>query len=306
MDAGDFAHAGDDALQVLEVVNVDDDVDGGLAVGGAGFDVADVGALVGDDGGHLFEHAAAVVAEDGELDRIAVPTIFLLRLGPLDGDAPVGFVHQVDDVGTALGVDGYALAARYVADDVFAADRIATARAINEQVIVAAHGDRRCRAAEDAAEQAAGLVFGQRNGIGRGLLVGGGWRKTGEHLAGGELSVTDGGHQVVGAPEAELVADLLILDFLHVLERHAILARFFFDQLAADFDGALALVDVEPVLDLLARAAGFHQGQPIAAGPVSGLGDDLDDVAATQLVTQGHHAAVYFRTHTGMADLGVD
>ena len=39
-----------------------------------------------------------------------------------------------------------------------------------------------------------------------------------------------------------------------VLPRDAILARFFFDQLASDFNGALALVNIEPMLDLVSRA----------------------------------------------------
>ena len=33
---------------------------------------ADVGAVVGDDGGELLEEAGAVVAEDGELDGVGL------------------------------------------------------------------------------------------------------------------------------------------------------------------------------------------------------------------------------------------
>src|SRR3974390_3944525 len=61
--AGDFAHAADDALEVLHVGGVHTDVDGGVGLGGAGFDVADVGVGVADDGGDALEHSRTVVAK---------------------------------------------------------------------------------------------------------------------------------------------------------------------------------------------------------------------------------------------------
>ena len=96
---------------------------------------------------------------------------------------------------------------------------------------------------------------------------------------------------------------LLVLDFF---QRDAVLARFFFDQLAADFDGALALVNVEPVLDLVARARRLDQAEPVAAGLVAGLREDLDDVAGMQLVAQRHHASVDLGADAGVADFGVN
>ena len=109
-----------------------------------------------------------------------------------------------------------------------------------------------------------------------------------------------------GRPSAVVGGDLLQLLVLDVLQRDAILARFFLDQLAADFNGTLALVDIEPVLDLVARARRLDDGQPVAAGLVPGLGQDLDDVAAVQLVAQRHHAPVHLGAHAGVADFGVD
>lgn len=96
MHAGDFSYALDDAFQVLQVGDVEDDVYVGLAVGGAGFDVADVGFGVANDGGDLFEHAEAVVAHDGEFYGIGAGG-FLVAF-PVDIDAALGLVHQVDDV----------------------------------------------------------------------------------------------------------------------------------------------------------------------------------------------------------------
>ncbi len=86
---------------------------------------------------------------------------------------------------------------------------------------------------------------------------------------------------------------------------NAILARFLLDQLAADFDGALALMHVEPVLDLLPRARRLGELQPVAAGIVPGLGKDLDDVARAQLVAQRNDAAVDLGADAGVSDLGV-
>ena len=48
----------------------------------------------------------------------------------------------------------HALAASHVANDLFAANRIATSRAIDQQVVVAAHLDGRGLAAKDATHDA--------------------------------------------------------------------------------------------------------------------------------------------------------
>jgi hypothetical protein len=81
-----------------------------------------------------------------------------------------------------------------------------------------------------------------------------GWREFRQHLARRILAVANASHQVVGTSESVLAGralQVLVFDFL---ERNAIFARFFFDQLLADFNGAFALVNVELVLDLVARA----------------------------------------------------
>src|ERR1019366_1011366 len=70
--------------------------------------------------------------------------------------------------------------------------------------------------------------------------------------------------------------------------------------------GALALVDVEPVLDFVAGAGGLDDGEPVAAGLVSGLGDDFDDVAGMELVAQGDHASVDLGAGATVTDFGVD
>ncbi len=69
---------------------------------GLGFDVADVGVGVADDGGNLLQHAGTVVADDRQLDRIArlARWMRLPSLSPLHVDAPFLLEHQIHNVGT--------------------------------------------------------------------------------------------------------------------------------------------------------------------------------------------------------------
>ena len=67
-----------------------------------------------------------------------------------------------------------------------------------------------------------------------------------------------------------------------------------------------ALAGVDDVLDLVARARGLDERQPVLAGLVAGLGHDLHDVAVAQRRAQRHDAAVHLGAHAGVADIGVD
>ena len=77
-------------------------------------------------------------------------------------------------------------------------------------------------------------------------------------------------------------------------------------SLLADLDGALALVLVDPVLDLVAGAGGFGEAEPVAAGSVAGLGGDFDDVAVAEFGAERDDAAVDLGADGGVADFGVD
>src|SRR5579859_591102 len=305
--AGDLSQAGDDGLEVLQVRNIQHDFHAGLAVRGVGGDVFDVALGVANHAGDVLQHAEAVVAEDGELDRVRRWHTVVAR--PFDVDLAFGFVHQVGDVGAVDRVDGHAFAARDVADDALAADGIAAAGAVDHHVSLAADGDA-VVVAEDAAHHAgdgAGLrsqAFGfdvPRDGVRRAC-----GQQLGQHLAGRIFSVTDARHQVVHLAQAIAARDFLQLFVLHVLEGDAVFARFFLDQLAPDFDGALALVNVEPVLDLIARPRGLYQAKPVAAGLVAGLGEDFDDISRVQLVAQGDHASVDLGPDAGVSNLGMN
>jgi hypothetical protein len=70
MHAGYFAHPVDDVLQMLQVSNVENYIYVGLAIGGTGFNIANVGLGVADDCGDLLQHAKPVIAVDRQLYRI--------------------------------------------------------------------------------------------------------------------------------------------------------------------------------------------------------------------------------------------
>src|SRR5215472_4474506 len=177
--AGDLAHAGDDALKVLEVCYVDNHVDCGMTLGGLGFDIADVGVGVADDGGDLLQHTGTIITEDDELDGEAgLPdgcganaAIF----SPLYGNAAFGLVHEILNVFAGLGVNSYAFAARNVTDDFFAADGVAASRAVDEEIVVSFDLDRGIVAAKNAAHDAGespGSVFRLRGIFGTGAAAG--------------------------------------------------------------------------------------------------------------------------------------
>src|SRR5215469_8302220 len=101
VNSGDLPQSSHDAFQVLHVLDVDHDVDGGPAVCGAGLDVADVGVIVADHGRKLLEHSGTVIAENRELHGVgglAVGRGGLWWLGPFHCDAAVGLIHQIVDV----------------------------------------------------------------------------------------------------------------------------------------------------------------------------------------------------------------
>ena len=88
-------------------------------------------------------------------------------LVPFHVDAPLGVVQQVDDVRADRGVHGHALAARDVADDLLAADRVAAAGAEHHQVVHAADLDLAVAAGaehalDDGGERAVGRLLLER------------------------------------------------------------------------------------------------------------------------------------------------
>ena len=70
-DARDLAEVLLKTREVAQVNGLDDEVDvDGAIGGGARFDAADVGAVVGDDGCELLEETGAVVDREGQFDGV--------------------------------------------------------------------------------------------------------------------------------------------------------------------------------------------------------------------------------------------
>ena len=289
---------------MLQVGNIENDIDVGLGIRAAHLHIPDVGFGVADHRRNLFQHAETIVAENRKLHRIG--TGRSLIASPLDIDAAFRLIQQVDDVGAIHGVNGDAFAASYVTYDILAPDGVAASRPVHEQIAMAFDADSVVAtvSAENPADHAgnATRLFS--------LTVGGGGgrarRQTRQHLPGRVFSVSDPGHQVVNLAQAIVGGDLAQLFVLDLLQRDPVLARFLLDQLAADFDGALALMNVEPVLDLVAGARRLDNSQPIAARLVPRLSENLHDVSAVQFVTQRHHAPVDLGAHATVTDFGVN
>ena len=182
-------------------------------------------------------------------------------------------------------MDGHALAARDVADDGLAHDGVAALRAVDEEVARALDRDALLADAEQALDRVRD----------RGRLLGGRWRlqlvrgqEAREHLAHRDLAVPDGGVEVVELrADPELLGQRLRLLRLHLARGEVVALELPLEVLLADLDRLLLLRRVEVVADLRARLVGDGQGQPVPARVVAGGGEDLDDVAVLQAITQG-------------------
>ena len=208
---------------------------------------------------------------------------------------------QVGDVSAARGVDGHALAAADVADDPLAPDRVATSGPEYHEPVDAAHLDAVLTAPEDAAHHRRDLSF--RRTFPQLLLR----HDLAEHQARGQLAVSHRRQQFVGSAAAVLLGDLdhpVALEELFSVQPEA--PRFLLEDAASELDAAGLLRCLDEVADLVPRAGGDDETEPVAARVVVRLRDDFDDVAVFQLRTERHHLAVDPGADAAMADVGVD
>ena len=154
MYARNLADALDDLLEMFQVGDVEDDVDVGLSVGRAGFDIPDIRLAVADNCCDLFEHSKTVVAVEGEFYGVGCGRALSVA-SPLNVNLTVRFIHQRCHVGTGDRVNGYTFSARNVSDNGFTPDRVATPGAIDKQVAMMRKQVRkiRCRAANTMAKK---------------------------------------------------------------------------------------------------------------------------------------------------------
>ena len=180
--------------------------------------------------------------------------------GPFDGDAPLGFVEQIFDIGAILAVDGDAAAARDVADDVVAGNRIAAFRAIDHQIVVAAHDDRAFVHAQHALDGCAELRCFSSAVLGERLPV-----SFGKHLPRGPFSVAEIGVEVVDMRAAVFGGDALPIfvgDFLQMLTP-AWRASFSSSRRPTSVASSRSC-RCDPLPNFAARARGVNERKPVA------------------------------------------
>ena len=127
---------------MAKVLSIDNEFNDGLAVVRlASVNAANIRVVVGDHSGKLLQHPGAVVAVNSHAHREALQMAVLLvrRARPLHVDAAVALVKQILHIRAAARMHRYAFAAGHVANNLFAANRIATSRAIHKQIVLALH-----------------------------------------------------------------------------------------------------------------------------------------------------------------------
>ena len=162
-------------------------------------------------------------------------------------------------------MDRHALAARDVADDFLAANRVAAAGAEDHQVVEPAHLDLLVAGPEDSPHDR------RDSGLGRLLQLLLGHQLREERLR-RELPVADRRKELVGLRHAELgggAREAVVLgERLHV---QAEAPRVLLEQLSPELDALDLLFGMDEVLDLAARARRADDVQPVAAGLVPGV-----------------------------------
>src|SRR5262245_59356456 len=155
---------------MLDVADLDGDINPRrlIFIAGSRFHVFDVGIDIGDLRADRGQHALPILNLHRQLYGVRSRRVGAGTLVPLDFDLPLRVVKQVDDVRTGGGVDRYAFAARDVADDLLAADRIAALRPEHQHVIGATDLDfllaRSECAFDDGGHDAVGRLFAQTLG----------------------------------------------------------------------------------------------------------------------------------------------
>jgi len=136
-DALNTAKAKNHAIQMTQVFCFDYKFDDRFAIViMVDVDAADVGVVIGNHSGEFLEHAGAIVAINRDLNWVTLSSPRVIAdTGPLDGNPPIALVKKVLHVGTAAGVDSHSLSTGDVSDDLFSADWITTARAVDEEIV---------------------------------------------------------------------------------------------------------------------------------------------------------------------------
>ncbi len=127
----------------------------------------------------------------------------------------------------------------------------------------------------------------------------------GNNLPRGEFSVTQIGEQVFQFRATVFAGNAQQVSLGNLFEAASGLARFALEQSPPDFRGLAALDEIDVVADFAARSGGAHEIQPVAAGNVALLRQDLDHVSIGKAMAQRNDLPVHFRADALVADFGV-
>ena len=207
---------------------------------------------------------------------------------PGDRHEALGVLAQGRDVRAVLAVDGDAAAERDVAEDRVARHRAAALGQPQRDVGHALDLDSVLRGGRLGAAMGGAALVEQRVGGGRLLDAGLALLEPLQDLVdddlGRDLGPAQRDVEVVGLIEAHLADDVGEQRRSgQLLRGQAGLVEVLLQQLAAGVLGVLARLGLEPGADLVARAGGLDDGEPVARRAALALGrQDLDDVARLQ------------------------
>ena len=267
---------------------------------GAALERADVRTRAADDGGNFGEQAGTILGANQQFDRERGG----VSTAPFNCNAALGLVEEILDVGARAGVNRDAAAAGNVADNVVSRYRVAAFCTKHQQVVLAFDDQGRFAKTEHALDG-----FDQsRLGVGFGFL-----RLLGRHaeiaredLARRKFAESDGGKKVIDLRKSVFRAELLQILVGNFLQTLREIPRFVFEQAAAHLGRFLTLLGVDEMADLALGVGRLDEAEPIAAGLVTFLGENLDHVAAADFVAQRNHLAVHLCAHALVPDLGMN
>src|SRR5438094_4848783 len=268
---------------------------GGLVVVDLHLGTGQVDLALRDDRGDVAEQSGAVPGFDFDADGIELAAARV----PIDLNHPL-LVGHVHDVLAGRPVHRDALAPGDVPADGVAWHGLAALRDLREHPAFALHPD-----------LAGGLELRDQRDQGEypiavGLL-------TGRHVlqqdgVRADVPVSDRGVEIGEVSETKFPGQLEDSLITYGCQRSLLHAAELFVQLLLSLGDVLfAPLLLEPGANLLRRAGGLHEAQPVTTRAVRALrGQHLDDVAVLQRIVERYHAAVRLGADTAVADFGVD
>src|SRR6266478_10037942 len=196
-----------------------------------------------------------------------------------------------------------AFAARDVSNDALAANRIATLRAIYQQIVAALHLDYEIAGGSIRLSGRRWMRLRNLDSRRRFHLIG---RKLLKHLPRGKFAIAQSRMQVFDFAAAIIPGDALQVGPADARKLRAETPSLALQILLADLDGLRPLRGIDDVPDFIARLGSLDQCQPILARQMTGLRQDLHHVAVFQRVLQRNDSPVHLRANASISHVAMD